>query len=358
VNALIILSTFAFACMGTFLLRRHALQKNLLDIPNHRSSHTIPTPRGGGVAIVISFFIAIIAGLALDKVKLDVSIALIGAGLVVALIGFMDDLKPLSAKIRMAAHSIASAWAIAWIGPIKSIELPFMNLDFGIIGLAISLLFLIWMLNLYNFMDGIDGIASVEAISVCLLYVVLMISGTETSNTTFILLSLAAATLGFLVWNYPKAKIFMGDAGSGFLGITLGILVISTSSPTTLWCWLILLGAFITDATFTLIRRLINKEKLYLAHRSHAYQHAVLIHGSHSLVTNSVLLLNLFWLFPLSALAYHKKIDGIYALLIAYIPLLVLCVRYKAGSSSCPRVANLPPSLHQNNSSEIESHTT
>jgi Fuc2NAc and GlcNAc transferase len=145
---------------------------------------------------------------------------------------------------------------------------------------------------------------------------------------------LSASVLGFLIWNVPPAKIFMGDAGSGFLGLALGLFAIQASlvAPQLFWAWCILLGVFIVDATYTLIRRLVAGAKVYEAHRSHAYQFASRTFGAHLPVTAGVVLINLFWLLPIAALVVSGWFDGVSATLIAYSPLLALAIRYKAGT--------------------------
>ena len=142
-----------------------------------------------------------------------------------------------------------------------------------------------------------------------------------------------AAVTGFLVWNFPPAKIFMGDAGSGFLGLMLGALALYSAhiEAVMLWVWLILLGIFIVDATFTLLRRLLRGEKVYEAHRSHAYQYASRQYGSHLSVTLSVLLINLFWLAPWSVAVALGAIGGAFGLIIAYVPILWLAWYFHAG---------------------------
>jgi Fuc2NAc and GlcNAc transferase len=139
--------------------------------------------------------------------------------------------------------------------------------------------------------------------------------------------------LGFLFWNFPPAKIFMGDAGSGFLGMAIGVISLQAAwaSPDLFWAWLILLGVFIVDATVTLLRRLLRGEKIYEAHRSHAYQFASRRYGRHLPVTLAVAAINLFWLFPLAASVVLWSIDGVLALTVAYIPLLLLASKFNAG---------------------------
>jgi Fuc2NAc and GlcNAc transferase len=196
-------------------------------------------------------------------------------------------------------------------------------------------LYLVWLLNLYNFMDGIDGIAGVEAVSVSLGAAVLVYLATDSSSAVDISLPLllAGAVAGFLVWNFPPARIFMGDAGSGFLGITIGILSLHAGAlaPPLLWSWLILLGVFVVDATFTLLRRLLRGERVYQAHRSHAYQRAARRCGRHLPVTLAVAAINMFWLLPVAACVATGRLDGAAGLLIAYAPLVGAAARLGAG---------------------------
>lgn len=146
-------------------------------------------------------------------------------------------------------------------------------------------------------------------------------------------LSLAAAVGGFLFWNFPSARIFMGDAGSGFLGIILGALSLRAGwvDPTLFWGWLILLGVFIVDATWTLLRRLIRGDKVYEAHRSHAYQYASRAFGRHLPITMSVGGINLLWLLPWACAVVLGKVDGVLGLAISYAPIVALAIRFNAG---------------------------
>jgi Fuc2NAc and GlcNAc transferase len=196
-------------------------------------------------------------------------------------------------------------------------------------------IYLVWLLNLYNFMDGIDGIAGMEALTVCLCGAVLYILCLPEGNDWVVPLLMAGAVAGFLVWNFPRARIFMGDAGSGFIGIMLGAMSVYAGyvSPELFWAWLILLGAFIVDATVTLVRRGLRGEKVYEAHRSHAYQHAARKAGSHIPVTLAFAGINLLWLFPLAVLVTLGRLDGFAGLVIAYVPLVVGAMWFKAGVS-------------------------
>lgn len=237
-------------------LRRYALARSIIDIPNARSSHSIPTPRGGGVAIVVAFLLTLPLLGQLGLVPPHYLIALGGAGALVAIVGFMDDHGHIAARWRLLGHFSAAIWALAWLEGLAPLNLFGVSVDLSWIGHALAAFYLVWVLNLYNFMDGIDGIASIEAVSACLGASALYILSGFT-DLIWPPLILAAAVLGFLFWNFPPAKIFMGDAGSGFLGIALGIMSLQAAwvSPALFWAWLILLGVFIVDATVTLTRR-------------------------------------------------------------------------------------------------------
>lgn len=316
----------------TGILRRYALARSLMDIPNGRSSHSVPTPRGGGVAIVLSFLAALPLLALVGVLAWPVMWALLGAGGWVAVVGFLDDHGHIAARWRLLAHFIGAGWALGWLGGLPPLVIFGFDLDLGWLGYALAAFYLVWLLNLYNFMDGIDGIASVEAICVCLggalLYLLLGEGGAALAP-----LALALAVAGFLFWNFPPARIFMGDAGSGFLGIALGVLSLQAAwvAPQLLWSWLILLGVFIVDATWTLFRRLLRGDKVYEAHRSHAYQYASREFGKHLPVTLAVAGLNLFWLLPIALWVGLGGLDGALGLLVAYLPLVWLAVRFKAG---------------------------
>lgn len=317
----------------TALLRRYALSRSLIDIPNARSSHSIPTPRGGGVSIVLSFLLAVPFLAGAGALSWSMACALLGAGGAVAVLGFLDDHGHIAARWRLLGHFMAAAWALFWLGGLPAVGAFGLVLDFGFLGQILAALYLVWMLNLYNFMDGIDGIASLEAICVCCgVSLIYWVSGNE--HLIWAPLLLVASVSGFFYWNFPPARIFMGDAGSGFLGIILGLLSLQAAwvSPDLLWIWLILLGVFIVDATFTLGRRLMRGDKVYEAHRSHAYQFASRRFAGHLPVTLGVAFINIGWLLPIALCVVLLGLDGAVGLCIAYIPLVVLAVKFKAGT--------------------------
>jgi Fuc2NAc and GlcNAc transferase len=330
----------------TGLLRRYALAMSLLDMPNARSSHSIPTPRGGGLSIVIVFLLGLPVLSWMDLLTPETLWALFGAGVWVALIGFLDDHGHIPARWRLLAHFIGAAWGLYWLGGLPPLVFSLPNshdiftINLGWAGQVLGLFYLVWLLNLYNFMDGIDGLASIEAITVCLGGALLFLLGTDVIGLCALTLLLAMTVIGFLFWNFPPAKIFMGDAGSGFLGIVLGLFSIQATwiEPQFFWSWLILLGVFIVDATWTLARRFLEGEKVYEAHRSHAYQYASRHYDSHKLVSLAIGVINIFWLTPLALLVGFMKLNALLGLVSAYLPLIFLAVYFQAGtreSKSC-----------------------
>ncbi|GJN46985.1 MULTISPECIES: MraY family glycosyltransferase [Pseudomonas] len=325
-----IVALLAFLLTG--LLRQYALSKRLVDIPNARSSHQVPTPRGGGVSFVICFLFGLIFLSYVDYVDAGLLLSLFGAGLFTALIGLLDDHGHVPARWRLLGHFIAAAWGLYWLGGVPPISLMGFQFEPSLIGQVLALIYLVWMLNLYNFMDGINGIASVQAICACVGGGVLLYLKSEPLLAIYPLL-LSAAVLGFMLWNFPRAFIFMGDAGSGFLGILLALLSLYFGwlNSDLFLGWLILLGVFISDATLTLVRRLLRGDKIYEAHRSHAYQYASRRFGSHVPVTFGVALINVFWLLPMASFVVLEVLDGFWGVIVAYLPLVCFWLKFSAG---------------------------
>lgn len=332
VLTLCLLSVLLMAWWLTGLMRRYALRSHLLDVPNARSSHVQPTPRGGGVAIVVSFLLATGASVAAGVLPGGLGAALIGAGSLVAVLGYVDDRRSLSAGFRLTGHMVAAAWVVACVGPIGPVPLFGVQVDIPWLSVALCWLFIVWMINLFNFMDGIDGLASAEAVAVALggsfLWWWVQPTGAWSLGVLF-----AAAAAGFLLWNFPPARIFMGDAGSGFIGLCLATLALwsARGQPALFWSWLVMLGGFMVDSTTTLLRRYRRGERVHEPHRNHAYQYAARLVGAHRPVTLGMTAINVLWLFPWALAATNGWVDGLVAVVVAYIPLVVLAFRLKAG---------------------------
>ncbi len=293
-DSLIVVGACGFVASLTLsaLVRRYAVVLSLLDYPNSRSSHTEPTPRGGGLAIVL----VVIAGLAILANKgffaHDVALALVGGGALVAIAGWLDDRRGLLAPFRLLTHFAAACWAVWWLGGMPKLMVGDYSVHLGLAGSALAVLGIVWATNLYNFMDGIDGLAAGEAASVGLLGAVLLAHWNP--PLAWVAALVAGSAFGFLPFNWSPARIFMGDVGSGFLGFLFAALAVASEHAGTLpaLIWLLLLGVFFADATITLLRRLIRGDRWYAPHRSHAYQRAVQGGWSHAGVTGVVLGLN------------------------------------------------------------------
>jgi Fuc2NAc and GlcNAc transferase len=289
----------AISALLTWAIRRFALRSGMLDIPNQRSSHSVPTPRGGGLAIVLTTSAGFCILELWGHLPLPTALALLG-GILVASVGFVDDRRPTSSAIRLAAHFFAALWALIWLGGAPAIQLGDFVWHWGLVGAVVGAVAIVWSINLFNFMDGIDGLAASEAIFVFCAAAALSVFGGSVSAALSAELLLASACLGFLVFNWPPARIFMGDVGSGYLGYAIAVLAFASSrnNPTAPFVWLTLGGVFFVDATTTLVRRLLRGERVDQAHRDHAYQRMARRCGSHARVTLGVAAINLLWLLP------------------------------------------------------------
>lgn len=306
---LVTLTTAAASCILTGVVRGYAIRRGILDVPNARSSHVVATPRGGGLALVVAFLGSVALLSACRAIPGNLSGAIIGGGLLVAGVGWLDDRRGLLAGTRAMAQTLAAVWALCWLGGLPSLNLGVTRLPLGSVGFVLGVIGIVWSANLYNFMDGVDGLAGIESITASAT-ATLLISGISSGllpnpGTTgaspggegIALVSwlLVPASAGFLVWNWPPARIFMGDVGSAFLGFTFSVLAIAceNSGALPLLVWVLLLGVFVVDATATLLRRMWRRERWTQAHRTHAYQLAVQAGHTHKQVTVTVLAINI-----------------------------------------------------------------
>lgn len=346
----LLLLAFLSSVFLTILFRHYAITRQILDVPNARSSHTVSTPRGGGAAIVVTFLMGLAVLTATGLLELNLALAIAGSAVVVAGVGFWDDHRNLSMKWRLVAHFFSAFWVIYWLNAIPSITVIEFDHLSGWVIFFLASVFLVWLLNLYNFMDGIDGIAASEAvfISAAIGYFAYL-EGHQGLALLAVVLVMSAS--GFLVFNWPPARIFMGDVGSGFLGIVLGGLAFALALETqTAWHWLMLFGVFLVDATVTLIIRILHGERWYEAHCSHAYQktarrltsHFETSKGlvierararAHGVVSLMVLVINALWLLPLAYAAQYWQAWGVGFVFVGWLPLVLLALYLGAGKS-------------------------
>lgn len=285
-------AVFLTTLFGTEIFRRWSLRKELFDVPNERSSHTVPTPRGGGLIIVIVCLTAYTLWTLTISGNFQWSY-LLGAFLI-ALVSWIDDLYTISSGWRFTIHTSCALLAVFTLGYFDEINIPFLH-DFkiGIFGTFLTFFWIVWLTNAYNFMDGIDGIAGTQALTAGIGWFLLgQISDAPISG--FYGGVLACAGLGFLILNWQPAKIFMGDVGSAFLGYSFAVLPLlaknelGANSKKTDFLFptaVIVVWLFAFDTLWTFGRRVLNGEKVWQAHRSHLYQRLVISGKSHSAVT-------------------------------------------------------------------------
>ncbi len=329
---LFIFTVFALSAGTTAAVLRYARTRDLLDIPNSRSSHSIPTPRGGGIAVVFITLTAWISGSLAGWFAIEAILAVSLGGLLIAAAGLIDDFKDVPASWRFGVHVVGAAIVIHQLGGITEIQVGELSIPLGYAGYLIGATWVVWLLNLYNFMDGIDGIAAVQAVTssfsvaACMLVI---------GDPQFALIAavVGASALGFLVFNWPPARIFMGDVGSSFIGFVFGALALAShnAGALSIWVWLVILAVFIVDATVTLLVRIGRRERWYAAHRSHSYQKASRRFGAHKPVTLVVGSINLLWLFPLAVVASLRPDAGWWITITAWTPLVALACWLGAG---------------------------
>jgi len=283
---LIYVILFLISFSLTYFIKNYAIKKSLVVKVNERSSHSIPTPHGGGIAVAITWFIGLIYLYFNEQIDSALFYALI-LGIIISVVGLVDDIVELNPKIRMLIFLLVGLIGLYILGGLNSITFGFFSISNIFITSIFALLLILWYINLTNFIDGIDGYLAMK-------FIFLSVAGFIFFGESHFVV-LGASLLGFLYWNWYKAKIFMGDVGSTLLGYNIAIITIyyANNEPNNLWIWITLYGLFWFDATFTLIRRKLNGEKLSQAHKKHVYQRLTQASWSHSKVTLYALVLNI-----------------------------------------------------------------
>lgn len=327
-------TAFLAGWLGARWVASNAKRFALVAAPEQRSSHTLPTPTGGGIGMVLG---AVAAMAGLGWVYAD-SILFVAASLalMLALSGLADDRMGLSPRLRLLIQFVVLSGLLYWMSPLPALVLPFGISVSGTALLALGMLAALWWINLFNFLDGIDGLAATQAVFM-LLAACLLAWLTHPYAVHYpiwlAMLTTVAAVLGFLMLNWPPARVFMGDTGSLFLGFIMVFFGLASVSYG--WmnypAWMILGALFITDATVTLCVRLVRGQRLLQAHRSHAYQRLTRRWEAHLPVTLLYLGINLLWLLPLAGVAMLKPTYAWHAVTLAYAPLLAIVFWLGAG---------------------------
>ncbi|WP_323596059.1 MraY family glycosyltransferase [Aliarcobacter butzleri] len=312
---MIYLILLLFSFLFTYFIKNYMIKRSLVASVNERSSHTVPTPHGGGIAIAITWFIGLFYLFFIGQIEENLFYALL-FGAVISIVSFFDDIYELSPKLRLIIQAIVAIGGLYFLGGFETLTFGIFDIQNPIFTNIFAFFMIIWFINLYNFLDGINGYAGSEALFLAVAGFILF------GGNHFLVL--AVAVLGFLYWNWNKAKIFMGDVGSTLLGYNIAIFTIyyANQEPTNFWIWIILFGVYWFDATLTLIRRKLNKERLSLAHKKHAYQRLTQVGWSHYKVTNYSIGLNIL----LFAIVYF--ISNIFASFIISLIVLLFIIKY------------------------------
>lgn len=283
----------------TGVVRWHALRVGVLDLPNARSSHERPTPRGGGIAMVATSMGGVLIWEWGARVQVPIAVAMGVAALVISVLGYLDDRYSLPAGKRFTGHLLAAAFFLVVTHREAGLAQVLPALPFWLAVLLMGCA-LVWAINFYNFMDGIDGLAASQALFVGLSTWWLCVGAD--GLVVVVALCIAGAALGFLFWNWAPAAIFMGDVGSGFLGFCLGALAVlaAVSNELSIWTSVALSALFLADATATLLRRAFRGQRWHQAHRSHAYQILSRRWQSHAKVTAAFCAINVLLILPVA----------------------------------------------------------
>jgi Fuc2NAc and GlcNAc transferase len=312
------------SAIATGLVRAYVLHHDLLDRPNERSSHVTPTPRGGGLAVLFAATIGLGVAAMLGLVTVG-DAAILGVGMVaLGVVGWLDDTRALRARSRLMAHltvAIGTMWALHGL---PAVRIGTGVVELGLAGYLLGVLGIAWSINLFNFMDGIDGFAGSQSVLIFGTGAwLLLLQGSLSLGTVSAIL--AAASAGFLVWNWPPAKIFMGDVGSGSIGYLVAALAVASENrgSVPILAFAIVGGVFVCDATVTLVRRLWRGDRVWEAHRDHAYQRLTRAWGGHRPVTLAALTVGLV-LAGFAVLGTLRPSLLVVALLLSYLLLAAL----------------------------------
>jgi Fuc2NAc and GlcNAc transferase len=312
---------FVTAFAGVWLVERHALRLRLLDVPNDRSSHREPRPRGGGVGIVLGVAVALTGAAPVVTLRPEVWV-LLGAAFLLAALGLWDDFRMLGAWPRLLAQTLTAAFVVTALGGFERLPLPPpADLPLGPAGPALATVWLVGVMNFFNFMDGVDGLAGGQAVISLGVLAWAMWPAAEAGVAIVVL----AATAAFLIRNWSPARIFLGDVGSSFLGFLLGGLPFAGPSGTR--SGLILLVAtsltlFLLDPIATLVVRSRRRAAIGAAHRDHAYQQLVEPGGTHAAAVTVLLGVGLA-LTLLAALAYLRPVLAWPTVLVAFVAFFI-----------------------------------
>jgi len=333
VEIIIIPVLFLISVIGTLGYKKISVSNQVLARPNHRTLHKYSIPIGGGIVFSIVSVLSVLFIWWKYQLSEELLWVLGAGGLFSSLFGFLDDIIDIKASIKLVVQVLLSCWTVYWLDVNELLLFEWLPEYFSI---PLVTFLLVWMINGYNFMDGVDGMAASGAIFVSLTLALVMFLTVCNAEIIYVFIFLATTVSGFIIFNWPPASIFMGDAGSIFLGYTFGALLLFTvtSGDLSIWTWLVAFGYFFSDTLVTQIARVLLVEKWYRAHRSHAYQNLARITGSHLKVTGGVILYNIVWILPLTLWSAMKPETALVAVVLAITPVLVFAFKFGPVLSS------------------------
>lgn len=331
IKIFLLVCAFVFSVIGVLVYRKLAVRFNIVAKTNFRTLHNSEIPKGSGIVFALVFIILVFILSTQGLVSYDLSILICWGGLVATIFGFIDDVIDVPAIIKLLVQISLCSFVVFSFGEapllIDTMQAP---INIGIFGMVAYIGILVWLINLYNFMDGVDGMAASGTVFICAAVSTILFFVSGNIEISLVVALLAFSCLGFLIFNWPPASIFMGDAGSVFIGYIFGVLIIYTMlhSNITIWTWLTVFGYFGFDTTTTLILRVFRVKRWYGAHRSHAYQNLARVWDSHKKVTSIVLCYHLFWILPLTILSVSYSQYQEIICLLAIFPVIIWTLKY------------------------------
>lgn len=327
--AALLVSAFTLAVVLSYFYLRFASVYGPHAVPNHRSLHQQVIPKGGGIAVALAAlpcFAILWAHGDLDRPMMNVFLV---GGFAVTLGGVADDRLDIPPRYRVLMQLSAIAWVYFWLGGVPPLYFGATSFDVGLLGLVLLFPACMWFFNLFNFVDGTDGMAASATAFIGGMMSGVMVLAKQ-YDLAAILAVVAVASLAFLRFNWPPARMFMGDAGTSFLSYTFvaAILVSLSRQAVSLWIWLVVFAFYFADTTTTTTIRALTVPHFYRGHRSHAYQNLARIWGSHLRILTVVLAIDLFWVAPGVVIALRYPACAGLTTAAVYAPLVLFALKY------------------------------
>lgn len=333
---------YVFGSLLSFILtlgviqfyRRFAMHYGIIDMPNERSQHRVPMPRGAGICFYLGVTLTLALLYFMNQLTLTFTLPIFLGGSMVMLLGYWDDLKSVPAMVRLAVQLLASVYVVALLtnGFAEDIQISFLP-DWPLLTSLFCILYVAWFINLYNFMDGSDGLATLVGIIGA---AIISVSSFFLQNfdLAVIYAVLAFSLFAFLTLNWHPAVVFMGDSGAYFLGFVFGAFALLSKLvyDTSLYIHLIVFGMFVVDATWTLIVRVARGQRASQPHRQHGFQKMVAAGWTHPQVALFYAGVMVFWLFPMTILTLVYPMYSFYFLVMAYLPIYFFIIWSRAGT--------------------------